>query len=398
MKLALIALAFTILIGSEILKVYYIMPFPGSQEDNSIQLAYFLNENILWLRIGGWLLLLYGMFTIWNTAGTSIKIIIGIFFAVYLFVAILFNFYFLAEKMFYQPSHKIFKTATDNNVDMRRLVVGVSINGESKAYPIEIIGYHHQVRDTVGGKGVMITYCTVCRTGRVYDPTVDGRVENFRLVGMDHFNAMFEDTKTKSWWRQANGEAIIGPEKGKVLAEIPSEQMTLRSWLRLHPDSKIMQPDTTYKLGYEGLIGFDRGTIASTLEGRDSLSWKNKSWVVGVQLGKQARAYDWNDLLKCRVINDTLNGIPILVAMQQDSATFHVWKRDTLTFSTAEAANYLTDSNTVSTWNMDGECVSGSQKGRKLPSLQSYQEFWHSWKTFHPGTTRYEKGVRLLQK
>jgi len=391
MKLVLVALAFTILIGSEILKVYYIMPFPGSQQDETITIAYFLNQNILYFRIAGWLLLIYGLFSCWSTTSINIKVIIGIFFALYLFVLILFNFYFLADKMFYQPSHKIFASASDSKVDSRRLVVGVSINGETKAYPLEIIGYHHQVRDTVGGKGIMVTYCTVCRTARVYDPTIDGRVETFRLVGMDHFNTMFEDSKTKSWWRQADGKAIVGAEKGKQLTEIPCEQMTLLAWLRLHPNSKIMQPDTTYTLGYEGLQGFDNGTIGSSLEHRDSLSWKSKSWILGVQIGEKARAYDWNELLNDRVINDTLNGEPILIALQNDSATFHVWKRDTLTFSPDKAANYLTDSNTVSTWNMDGECVSGSQKGRKLSAIQSYQEFWHSWKTFHPQTTRYQK-------
>jgi hypothetical protein len=48
----------------------------------------------------------------------------------------------------------------------------------------------------------------------VFSPVVDGRSETFRLVGMDHFNAMFEDASTHSWWRQANGEAIAGPSKG----------------------------------------------------------------------------------------------------------------------------------------------------------------------------------------
>jgi hypothetical protein len=63
----------------------------------------------------------------------------------------------------------------------------------------------------------MITYCTVCRTGRVFEPVVNGKFEKFRLVGMDHFNAMFEDVTTKSWWRQVTGEAITGKLKGQQL-------------------------------------------------------------------------------------------------------------------------------------------------------------------------------------
>src|SRR5205814_3665155 len=62
---------------------------------------------------------------------------------------------------------------------------------------------------------VMVSFCTVCRTGRVFDPVVDGRIERFRLVGMDHFNAMFEDVRTRSWWRQATGEAMVGPMRSE---------------------------------------------------------------------------------------------------------------------------------------------------------------------------------------
>src|SRR5206468_83632 len=99
---------------------------------------------------------------------------------------------------FYQPRHKNVVTVADNKVGLNKLVIGVTLNGEAKAYPIEIIGYHHQVQDTIGGTPVIVTYCTVCRTGRVFSPFVNGKKENFRLVGMDHFNAMFEDNTTKS--------------------------------------------------------------------------------------------------------------------------------------------------------------------------------------------------------
>lgn len=389
MKIVLVILAFVILIGAEVMKVYYIMPFPGSQHDETIALAYFLHTYIIYVRLIGWLLLLYGMYSIWDITGLSTKIITGILFAFYLFIFILFNFYFLADKMFYQPSHKIFANATNSKIDPKQLIVGVDINGEAKAYPIEIIGYHHQVRDTVGGKSIMVTYCTVCRTGRVYDPTVDGKVEQFRLVGMDHFNAMFEDNSTKSWWRQVTGEAITGPDKGKRLQEIPSEQMSLGAWIRRHPETRIMQPDTLYRLGYEGLQGFDSGTIESGLERRDSLSWRDKSWIIGIQLGMNARAYDWNELIKSSIINDTLSKEPILITLENDNTSFHVWQRDTLTFSMDKGSNSLMDSNTQSTWNQNGECVSGTLKGRKLPVVQSYQEFWHSWKTFHPQTSQY---------
>jgi hypothetical protein len=134
----------------------------------------------------------------------------------------------------------------DNKVDRKKLVIGVVSNNEAKAYPIQIIGYHHQVRDTIGNTPIMVTYCTVCRTGRVFSPVVNGKPETFRLVGMDHFNAMFEDATTESWWQQATGVAVTGKLKGKALQEIPSTQSTLESWLT--SVSGFQDPSTGYYL------------------------------------------------------------------------------------------------------------------------------------------------------
>ena len=50
------------LILLEISKVYFIMPFPGSQRANTINIAYFIHTNIWWLRILG-ILLVVNAFT-----------------------------------------------------------------------------------------------------------------------------------------------------------------------------------------------------------------------------------------------------------------------------------------------------------------------------------------------
>jgi hypothetical protein len=299
----------------------------------------------------------------------------------------------MADKIFYQPENKILVHAAQNKVDERAQVVGVVINHEAKAYPIEIIGYHHQVRDTIGGEPVMVTYCTVCRSARVFRPFVDGRPEDFRLVGMDHFNAMFEDHRTKSWWRQVNGEAIAGPLKGKQLTELFSEQMSLQAWLSRHPDSYILQPDSLFRNEYKELANYDEGKMKGNLVRTDSLSWKDKSWVVGVSLGFAARAYDWNDLKRKRVINDDLEQVPLVVMLENDSTSFHVWSRvvagDTLVFYYSDSLKIVTDIKTHSVWNGAGRCTDGSLRGSALKPIQSYQEYWHSWRTFHPQTSQY---------
>ncbi|MEK7728585.1 MAG: DUF3179 domain-containing (seleno)protein [candidate division KSB1 bacterium] len=389
LRALLFIIGFILLLGAEVLRVYFIMPFPGSQRSETIDLAYFLHHNIAYFRILGLLLLGSSAFHLFRAGGKIARGSIASALVIYALVCYFFNFRFLADKMFYEPKHKIFAEASSNQIPQTNLVLGVSLNGESKAYPLEIIGYHHQVRDTIGNTPVMITYCTVCRTGRVFNPVLAGKLESFRLVGMDHFNAMFEDASTKSWWRQVNGEAIAGPLQGTMLEELPSEQMRLAAWLEHHPNSLIMQPDSAFQEEYEGLKNYDEGKGKSALTRADSLSWQEKSWILGVQLGAHARAYDWNDLLARRVLNDTLAGVALVVAVENDSASFHVWQRDSLTFRFDAAVLQLQDEQTHSLWNWKGECIAGALQGRRLQRVQSYQEFWHSWRTFRPHTTRF---------
>jgi Protein of unknown function (DUF3179) len=393
MKPIVFLIGIILLIGVEIASVYYIMPFPGSQIDEMVDIAYFIHSYKWIFRIFGFLLIAYPAFLFLTGDNQYFKwtAIVLLFF--WVLVAYNVNFRFKADKIFYQPENKILASAKENKVPGKQLVMGITINGIAKAYPIEIIGYHHQVRDTIGGEEMMITYCTVCHTGRVYIPLVNGKTETFSIVGMDHFNAMLEDKTTKSWWRQATGEAIVGPSKGKVLREIPSEQMTLGAWLQRYPQSLILQPDPKFISQYKDLEKYDEGTIEGKLEGRDSLSWKDKSWVVGVQMGLFAKAYDWNDLVSASVINDRIEQIPVVVALESDTASFHVWNRvvgqDTLAFFYSNSTKSLVDKNTNSMWDWNGKCTGGKLKGVLLEHVQSYQEFWHSWKMFHPQTEKY---------
>jgi hypothetical protein len=228
------------LLAFEILNVYFIMPLPGSQEMNSIDTAYFLYQWRWLFRSIFFAALLTGLLRAsWKRKW--VPVIPLLITAAVVYMA---NFKMAADHMFYQPRQVLLLPAGTNKVDSGLLVIGVVMNGEARAYPVRFLGYHHQVQDTVGGKPLLITYCTVCRTGRVYEPLVQGKPETFRLVGMDHFNAMLEDHSTKSWWRQATGEAITGKLKGQQLPVVYSTQTSLATWLHLHPASLVKRPAT----------------------------------------------------------------------------------------------------------------------------------------------------------
>ena len=366
------------LILFEIANVYFIMPLPGSQRINSIDLAYFLHTwRWVFRGIFGFMVLAGGLSAIkkrpiWGLGG----------FLAASAVFYLTNFERAADSMFYQPSDLQVKNAAQNKVDTKRLVIGAVVNGQARAYPIQFIGYHHQIKDTLGGKPIIVTYCTVCRTGRVFEPTVNGKLENFRLVGMDHFNAMFEDATTKNWWRQANGEAIAGQLKGQTLPEIDATQTTLEKWLALHPNSLVMQPDAKFREEYDSLSNYENGKRKGKLTRRDSVSWQEKSWVVGIALGKNSKAFDWNRLEKTKILNETVGNQPIVLALSADKKSFFAFKRP-------NAAAVFSIKNDTLYYNKNAYNLLGkplNTTAPDLPRINAYQEYWHSWREFHPET------------
>lgn len=365
----------------EILNVYFIMPMPGSQRMDSIDLAYFLYSYRWYFRITFVLLVLIGSLQAFQTRK---KWLPGLVLVVALAVTYVFNFRMTADHMFLQPEIITFHTRAENTLSDSTVVIAVTQNNEAKAYPLRYIVYHHQVRDTIGGKAIMVTYCSVCRTGRIFEPLVNNKPEVFRLVGMDHFNAMFEDASTKSWWRQATGEAVTGPLKGQVLPEMESQQLTLGKFFFLYPFGKVMTAEAASVSKYDTLGKFEQGKSKGKLTGTDSLSWKDKSWIVGIQVGDKTKAYDWNDLKRQRLIHDSLGSVPIVLILSSDGQSFNAFRRSSLD----EIFIVHNDSLFSNTNQYD---FSGrSPDGSTLEAIRAYQEFWHSWQTFHPQTQQYK--------
>lgn len=384
-------LSFTLLIIFECLRVYLIMPMPGSQTINSIDLAYFLGSNKNIIRIILYLIILIPYLKIIKGNSTWEKVGLGVLSFVYIAIFYVFTFMMEADKMFFQPTSTYFYKIAENKIPLDKLIIGVTENGIDKAYPIQLIGYHHQVRDSIGQTPIMVTYCTVCRTGRVYSPIVNGKLENFRLVGMDHFNALFQDATTKSWWRQATGECIAGPLKGYKLKEINSEQLSLQAWFRKHPNAEVLQADEKFTAKFAKMDNYDKGKSKSNLTKRDTSSWQFKSWVLGINMGEVAKTYDWNYLEKNKIIQDSLPSLPIIILLENDSASFHTYNRtiNNMILQFQKMNDSIIDTYSQSLWNKDGICIDGKLKGLTLTPIASYQEYLHSWEYFHPKSIRY---------
>lgn len=379
------------LIAFEILRIYWIMPFPGSQEGGTLGWAWLLHRAAWLLRPALWLVIAVAAARAWATRRVRSRVLAALALVACGLVTWQANARMSAEAIFRQPVTLSFAKSSESSLPPDALVLGIVLDGRARAYPIRYIGYHHQVRDVVAGKPVMVTYCTVCRTGRVFSPVVEGRPDDFRLVGMDRWNAMFEDSRTGSWWRQATGEAVAGPMKGARLEELPSAQASWSSWLSEHPDSDVMEPDPAFAPSYERMPAFEQGTNESRLTGRDEASWGEKSWVVGVVADEHARAFDWNELVTARALSDRVGDVPVALILLPDGVTFRAfdarWPGGIVVLSPDAASGRWRDSASGTIFTDAGVALDGPHAGARLRTLAAYQEFWHSWRDFRPGTS-----------
>ena len=381
---------FAILILAELVKGLSANGTPPVLQSFSwqIDLAFFMWSNIVKFRIilVIALLLMAAQVTIDNPLSFGFGLIICT--AIWGGLYWLFNKFWIGKYKFLPITQKVFLKAKENKLDLNLPVIGVDLNGEQKAYPANLLFYHHQLSDMVGGKPILATYCGMCRSGRVYDIDWPEGMPEFQLVGAVSFNAILRDSITNSWWRQETGEAAKGARQGDQLEDIYFEQMSLGNWLEKHPQSLVLQYDPLF----EGRYNF----FAKLLNYEASLpGWhlqKTPPLIIGVEINGQSTAYDLNQLQKARLANDELAGQSLLALTDEAHSSAFVYDRtlgdQTLSFSFVD--NKIIDNETGSEWTHLGRCIKGKLKGQSLQQLQSFQQFVRAWITFHPDTRFYE--------
>jgi hypothetical protein len=102
-------------------------------------------------------------------------------------------------------------------------VIGLTINGDMRAYPLRILMRHEIANDEVGGVPVTVTFCPLCNTAIVFDRRLGDRVLDFGTTGrLRKSDLVMYDRQTETWWQQFLGEGLIGELTGARLKMIPS--------------------------------------------------------------------------------------------------------------------------------------------------------------------------------
>jgi hypothetical protein len=293
------------------------------------------------------------------------------------------------EKMFHPYDVPEFESPATAQVDGGDMVLAVVFGGHARAYPILAMGYHHIVNDTVEGVPIAVTYCTLCHSGVVWDPVVDGKRLHFRLAGINNGNALMRDEETRSVWQQSTGEAIFGPLKGQHLKVIHSSELTYALWRKEQPQGDVLKPDSPYQPEYEkkGWENYVEKTPAMVDTSKSGIG--PHQLMLGVTVAGKNKAYPINAILAAKLIQDEVEGSPVLLVVGPDGASIRVFEAAELTFARGEGDRVMQDSETGSGWNFQGCAVDGKLAGRCLKEIDVNKDYWFDWMNHHPGTAAF---------
>ena len=123
-------------------------------------------------------------------------------------------------------------------------VIGLSIDGKARAYPLRILIWHEIVNDKLSGVPVTVTYCPLCNSAIVFDRRVGGQVLDFGTTGkLRNSDLVMYDRQSESWWQQFTGTGIAGEMTGVELKSIPARLEAFGLFKQRHPNGEVLVPN-----------------------------------------------------------------------------------------------------------------------------------------------------------
>ncbi len=300
----------------------------------------------------------------------------------------------------------------------REPVIVIEIEGKSKAYPMNVLTFHELANDRLSDVPILVSYCPLCNSAVVFDRTLlIGGIPtelNFGVSGMLRKSDMIMwDKETETWWQQFTGEAIVGKLTYKVLDILPSRIMSLEDYFELYPKGLVLSKSNKENEGktygsnpYHEYDDLNRTEFRHWPEIDDRLPPTER--VVHVTIDGHNKLYPWSVIQKKGVINDEFQDEPLTVFYQsgvvsildkenieesKDVGTAMVYLPwiDGKLVSFKKSGSDFIDKQTSSVWNINGECVSGRLKGKKMEMMNHGQHFAFAWLSFYPDSEIYSE-------
>ena len=141
----------------------------------------------------------------------------------------------------YEKLRVVEGTDVDKRLAPRTLVIGITLNGKSVAYPLPALQKQSPIIDMVGAVPIVVALGEDNRSVRAFERKVDGRTLEF-FEKKDDKNAQFQliDAETGSTWN-FEGKATSGSLAGRQLKKVFVLEDYWFDWRIYHPDTAVYQ-------------------------------------------------------------------------------------------------------------------------------------------------------------
>ena len=290
-------------------------------------------------------------------------------------------------------------------------VVAIEVDGDARAYPLQILTWHEIVNDDIGDVPVAVTFCPLCNSAIAFDRRLDGELLEFGVSGnLRNSDLIMYDRQSHSWWQQFTGEGIVGKYAGRSLEHLPASIVSFADFAEAHPQGKVLSRDTGYvrQYGRNPYTGYDTADgnpflFRGDLDGR----LLPVERVIAVTLGDADVAFPLTILQDEGAINYDSGEHSIAVfhkfgttsaldassiADSRDVGAAGVFDSvlddRKLTFSVDDEK--IVDEQTGSTWDILGNAIDGPLAGKSLTPVVHGSHFWFAWAVFKPDTVVYQ--------
>lgn len=207
-------------------------------------------------------------------------------------------------------------------------VFGISMNGDSRAYPLRIMDWHEMANDVVGGVPVSLAYCTLCGAAIAYDGRgSNGVTYTFGSSGfLFRSNKLMYDRQTRTLWNQLTSKPVLGDlvETSVQLRLLPVVLTTWQEWQHQHPDTMVLDLNTGYDRPYVpgaayGHYFSSKNTMFPVWQRNSILPTKAR--IYALRLDGVPKAYPVEALAERKVVNDIIGQTPVVLVATRGTVT-----------------------------------------------------------------------------
>ncbi len=265
--------------------------------------------------------------------------------------------------------------------------VSVTLGGETRFYPVQIMNWHHGAYDTLGGQEIFVYAAPLTGTATAY---LVPRGEKFVVSGKEYNNdVLLRKEGSEQYWSGIFGRPVVAESQASLeqsLERIPVSYMTWKSWKSLYGgDARAttlsfatgVERDYMHHPygGYETSSGYYFPLNHAELSVRP----KEPAWVA-VDGASQGVAI-LTPTLASEHPTATSAGKTFLFTANEQGTTLRAFIAEhngsplTLTKQISPQGTVFVDAETGSSWNADGVAISGSLSGerlREVPTVRMY--------------------------